>query len=116
MAVLRHPLFDQVRAAERAQAMFPRAAADLAGPAGVLTEGTIDLAFEDGRRQPFVVLDFKTDRELDVECERYRRQLAIYCQALPSPQGRPPGGFSCGYDCRASTPNSPTSNSQGEMF
>jgi len=56
-----------------------------------LIEGTIDLAFEEppgatGERRA-VVLDFKTDRELDVEGERYRRQLAIYCQALTALQG-----------------------------
>jgi ATP-dependent exoDNAse (exonuclease V) beta subunit len=34
-----------------------------------------------------VVLDFKTDRELDVEGERYKRQLAIYCKALTALRG-----------------------------
>jgi ATP-dependent exoDNAse (exonuclease V) beta subunit len=33
------------------------------------------------------VLDFKTDRELDVDGERYRRQLAIYCRALTALKG-----------------------------
>ena len=28
------------------------------------------------------VIDFKTDRELATDLDRYRRQLTVYCQAL----------------------------------
>ena len=91
MGVLRHPLFDQVRAASAAGRCYRELPLIWQAPDGTLIEGTIDLAFEEpdtsaaGRR--FVVLDFKTDRELDVEGERYRRQLAIYCRALATLQG-----------------------------
>ena len=91
MAVLRSPLFDQVRTAHAAGRCYRELPLIWQAADGVLVEGTIDLAFEEpgaapgGRR--FVVLDFKTDRELDAEGERYRRQLAIYCQALIALQG-----------------------------
>ena len=52
---------------------------------GTLIEGTIDLAFEDD--QGMTVIDFKTDRELATDLDRYRRQLAVYCQALGTLRG-----------------------------
>jgi ATP-dependent helicase/nuclease subunit A len=83
--VLRDELFDRVRAAERAgrcQRELPIVwkAAD-----GTLIEGTIDLVFEDD--QGTTVLDFKTDRELSADLDRYRRQLAVYCQAIEQIKG-----------------------------
>ena len=42
--------------------------------------GTIDLAFED--LTGVTVIDFKTDRELATDLDRYRRQLTVYCEAL----------------------------------
>ena len=90
-AVLRHPLFDQVRAANAAGRCYRELPLIWQAPDGTLIEGTIDLAFEEpgssAAERRLVVLDFKTDRELDVEGERYRRQLAIYCQALVALQG-----------------------------
>ena len=91
MAVLRHPLFDQVRTASRSGRCYRELPLIWQVPDGTLIEGTIDLAFEEpdpiSNERRFVVLDFKTDRELDVEGERYRRQLAIYCRALTSLRG-----------------------------
>ena len=91
MAVLRHPLFDQVRAANSSGRCYRELPLIWQAPDGTLIEGTIDLAFEESdgasSERRFVVLDFKTDRELDVEGERYRRQLAIYCQALTALRG-----------------------------
>jgi ATP-dependent helicase/nuclease subunit A len=83
--VLRDPLFDRVRAAEsagRCQRELPIVwkAAD-----GTLIEGTIDLVFEDDLGT--TVLDFKTDRELSVDLDRYRRQLAVYCRAIEQLKG-----------------------------
>ncbi len=90
-AVLRHPLFDQVRAANAAGRCYRELPLIWQAPDGTLIEGTIDLAFEEpgstAAERRLVVLDFKTDRELDVEGERYRRQLAIYCRALTALQG-----------------------------
>ena len=55
-------------------------------PDGMLLEGTIDLAFEDAH--DLVVLDFKTDKELTVDFEQYRRQLDVYCRAVSALKGR----------------------------
>jgi ATP-dependent exoDNAse (exonuclease V) beta subunit len=89
MAVLRHPLFDQVRTAGTSGRCYRELPLIWQAPDGTLIEGTIDLAFmESGpSERRFVVLDFKTDRELDVEGERYKRQLAIYCKALTALRG-----------------------------
>ena len=51
-------------------------------PDGTLIEGAADLVFED--LTGLTVVDFKTDRELAGDLEQYRRQLAVYCQALGS--------------------------------
>ena len=85
-AVLRHPLFDRVREASAAGRCYRELPIIWRSPDGLLIEGTIDLAFEDD--SGFVVLDFKTDKELDTDSERYRRQLAIYCQAVSALRGR----------------------------
>ena len=89
-AALHHPLFERVRAAGRVGRCARELPIIWQAPDGALVEGTIDLVFEEeadegGRR--FVVLDFKTDRELDADAERYRRQLAVYCQALTALRG-----------------------------
>ena len=91
MAVLRHPLFDQVRAANAAGLCHRELPLIWQAPDGTLIEGTVDLAFEErgetaGERR-LVVLDFKTDRDRELDTERYRRQLAIYCRALTALQG-----------------------------
>jgi len=89
MAVLRHPLFDRVRTANIAGRCYRELPLIWQAADGTLIEGTIDLAFEESNQSErrFVVLDFKTDRELDVEGERYKRQLAIYCRALTALRG-----------------------------
>ena len=46
----------------------------------VLVEGTIDLAYEQAGQ--LVVVDFKTDRDVDDALEAYRRQVQIYVTAL----------------------------------
>ncbi|MGH9373396.1 MAG: UvrD-helicase domain-containing protein, partial [Vicinamibacterales bacterium] len=91
-AVLRHPLFDRVRAAESSGRCDRELPIIWQAPDGSLIEGTVDLAFEEPANREsgsgLVVLDFKTDRELDADTERYRRQLAIYCQALTALRGQ----------------------------
>jgi ATP-dependent exoDNAse (exonuclease V) beta subunit len=91
MAVLRHPLFDDVRAANAAGRCYRELPLIWQSPDGTLIEGTVDLAFEErvagSADRRLVVLDFKTDRELDAEGERYRRQVAIYCRALTGLRG-----------------------------
>ena len=57
---------------------------------GVLIDGQADLAFEadDG----WVVVDFKTDGELGEHEEIYRRQVALYAEAITHATGRPARG------------------------
>ena len=90
-AVLRHSLFDRVRAADAAGRCFRELPIIWQAPDGHLVEGTMDLVFEE--RDQSIVLDFKTDRELDADTDRYRRQLAIYCKALAALRGQPVQGI-----------------------
>jgi hypothetical protein len=94
MAVLGHPLFDRIRAASASGRCYRELPIIWRASDGSLIEGTIDLAFEEGPggERQFVVLDFKTDKELDAEAERYRRQLTIYCKALTALWGLPARG------------------------
>jgi ATP-dependent exoDNAse (exonuclease V) beta subunit len=79
-ALLKNPLFDRVRAAEKSGRCDRELPITWKAPDGTLIEGTIDLAFED--LTGLTVVDFKTDRELSTDLDRYRRQLTVYCQAL----------------------------------
>jgi ATP-dependent exoDNAse (exonuclease V) beta subunit len=79
-SLLRDPLFDRVRQADRAGRCDRELPIIWKAPDGTLIEGTIDLAFED--LTGLTVVDFKTDRELATDLDRYKRQLTVYCQAL----------------------------------
>ena len=85
--VLAHPV---IRAAARAAASgkcYRETPVTLRAADGSLIEGTVDLAFDDD--DGFVVVDFKTDRELDGALDRYQRQVQIYAAAVSSALGRP---------------------------
>ena len=84
-SLLKDPLFDRVRQAERAGRCDRELPIIWKAPDGTLIEGTIDLAFED--LTGLTVIDFKTDRELATDLDRYRRQLTVYCQALGTLRG-----------------------------
>ncbi len=90
-AVLKAPLFDQVRLAERDGRCDRELPITWMAPDGTLIEGTIDLAFEDVTG--VTVIDFKTDRELATDLERYRRQLTVYCEALATTRNVPARGI-----------------------
>ena len=79
-SLLADPLFDLVRQADRAGRCDRELPIVWKAPDGTLVEGTIDLAFED--LTGLTIVDFKTDRELATDLERYTRQLTVYCQAL----------------------------------
>jgi ATP-dependent exoDNAse (exonuclease V) beta subunit len=57
---------------------------------GVLIEGVLDLAFDDG--DSTVVVDFKTDHELSAGEARYRAQLQKYVDAVSAATARPARG------------------------
>ena len=57
---------------------------------GVLAEGFVDLAFrEDGA---WIVVDFKTDRELEGERARYAVQVDLYARAIAAATTEPARG------------------------
>jgi ATP-dependent helicase/nuclease subunit A len=58
---------------------------------GTLVEGTVDLAFQE--RGEWIVVDYKTDRELASEGEdKYRRQIALYAGAIAQATGQRTAG------------------------
>jgi len=84
--VLMHPV---LRAASDAAAngrCYRETPITIRTQAGTLIEGTVDLAFTDG--EEFVVVDFKTDRELDGSLDRYERQVRLYASAIASATGQ----------------------------
>jgi hypothetical protein len=86
-AVLAHDLLNRARAA------FARGACRRESPIvakttdGRMLEGAVDLAFEEAGR--WVVVDFKTDRELEDELDVYRRQVRVYAEMVSAATGAP---------------------------
>jgi ATP-dependent exoDNAse (exonuclease V) beta subunit len=86
--LLAHDLLRRARAAEargrcRRETPITRKLAD-----GTLVEGVVDLAFEENGT--WIVVDYKTDRELRAAgIEQYRRQVALYAEAIRSATGAP---------------------------
>jgi ATP-dependent exoDNAse (exonuclease V) beta subunit len=84
-AVLAHATFDAARAAERRGALLRETPITL-DVGGTLVEGVADCVFEDERG--YVVIDFKTDRATGELLDRYRRQVALYAEAVARATGR----------------------------
>jgi len=83
---LSHPLLERARAAARlGHCRRETPVTVLVG--GLLVEGVPDLVFEED--EGFVVVDFKTDREIGDAVDRYRRQVALYAHAVTEATGRP---------------------------
>ncbi len=88
--VLRHPL---IRAAREAASSGRRCLREVPVSlvrAGVLIDGQADLAFEE--EEGWVIVDFKTDVELGPGEAGYRRQVALYAEAVAHATGRPARG------------------------
>lgn len=51
-----------------------------------IVEGVVDLAFRE--ENVWIVVDFKTDRELANELDHYRRQVGLYCMAVAAATGQ----------------------------
>jgi ATP-dependent exoDNAse (exonuclease V) beta subunit len=84
--VLMHPVLRAASAAAVQGRCYRETPITIRTAAGTLIEGTVDLAFSDG--EEFVVVDFKTDRELDGSLERYERQVRLYASAIASATGQ----------------------------
>jgi ATP-dependent exoDNAse (exonuclease V) beta subunit len=89
--VLETPLLQQAREAAARGRCRRECPVSLVLPDGTLVEGVVDLAFE--RDEEWVVVDYKTDREIAATGEeQYRRQIAIYASAIAHATGRPARG------------------------
>jgi ATP-dependent exoDNAse (exonuclease V) beta subunit len=88
---LGHPVLDQARAAVAAGRSCRREAQVSIVRDSALIDGQIDLAFDTG--DGWTVVDFKTDAELGDAEEAYRRQVALYADALAAITGRPARGL-----------------------
>jgi len=86
-AALTHPLLQRASAASTAGHCRRETPVTLRAPDGTLVEGVVDLAFLDG--DEWTVVDFKTDQELTKPFDAYRRQVALYAQAIAAATGQP---------------------------
>jgi ATP-dependent exoDNAse (exonuclease V) beta subunit len=86
---LRHPLLRRAAASAAVRRETPVL---LQREDGVLAEGVVDLAF----REPgggWVVVDFKTDRELEARRDVYAAQVQLYADAVAKATGEPARGM-----------------------
>jgi ATP-dependent exoDNAse (exonuclease V) beta subunit len=85
--VLSHPVILAAADAAQSGACYREVPMTWRLDSGTLVEGTVDLAYESGGEM--VVVDFKTDRELEGTLDRYTRQVRIYAAAIATATGRP---------------------------
>jgi ATP-dependent exoDNAse (exonuclease V) beta subunit len=84
--VLKHPVLRAAARAHREGRCYREMPVTWRMDSGSLIEGFVDLAYVDG--PGFVVVDFKTDRELEGSADRYQRQVRIYAAAIAAATGR----------------------------
>ena len=84
--VLEHPLFVDAGRASKQGRCYRETPITLRLESGVVIEGNVDLAYDAGGH--LVVIDFKTDRELEGALDTYRRQVQIYAHAIAVATGR----------------------------
>ena len=89
--VLQHPIFADASRAAKDGRCYRETPVTLRIDGCGLVEGFVDLAFE--RDGEMLVVDFKTDRELDGAMETYRRQVQIYAHAIATATGLPARGL-----------------------
>ena len=87
LRVLKHPVLQAAARANRDGRCYREMPVTWRTDAGAIIEGFVDLAYAD--ESGFVVVDFKTDRELDGAVDRYQRQVRIYAAAIAAATGRP---------------------------
>jgi len=86
-AALRHPLLERARRAAAEGICRREVPVTFAAPGGAVIDGVVDLAFaEEGT---WTVVDFKTDRDLALGLDVYRRQVALYAAGITAATGRP---------------------------
>jgi ATP-dependent exoDNAse (exonuclease V) beta subunit len=85
--VLAHPVMKAAEHADNQGLCYREMPVTYRLSSGVLVEGYVDLAYRDG--SSMVVVDFKTDRELDGALDQYRRQVSLYGSAIGQTAGLP---------------------------
>jgi ATP-dependent helicase/nuclease subunit A len=85
--VLGHALLVRARAAAARGACRRETPIATTHSSGALIEGVVDLAFEEAGR--WMVVDFKTDRDLSAHRSNYLRQVRFYADALAAATGMP---------------------------
>jgi len=85
--LMTHPVLQSAARAQRAGHCYREMPVTWRTESGAIIEGFVDLAYKDG--SGLVVVDFKTDREIDGALERYERQVRIYAAAIAAATGRP---------------------------
>ncbi|MEQ1757153.1 MAG: UvrD-helicase domain-containing protein [Vicinamibacterales bacterium] len=88
--VLRHPILRSAAAADERGACYRETPVTTRLASGTLVEGTVDLAFDAGGT--FIVVDFKTDQDVDESLDGYRRQVKLYASAVAAARGCPARG------------------------
>ena len=82
-----HPVLRAAASAAREGRCYREMPVTWRTDSGAVIEGVVDLAYAD--ETGFVVVDFKTDRELDGAADRYHRQIRIYAAAVAAATGQP---------------------------
>ena len=86
-AALAHPILERARRAVGAGACRRETPVMMQAEDGTLVEGVVDLAFRDDGT--WIVVDFKTDRELEGALDVYRCQVRLYTQMVARATGEP---------------------------
>jgi ATP-dependent exoDNAse (exonuclease V) beta subunit len=97
-AALAHPLLREAAAAGARGELRREVPVILHLEDGTLAEGVVDLAFREshGRDRAWVVVDFKTDRELGPRRAQYVAQVRLYARAVAAATGEPARGVLLG--------------------
>ena len=85
--VLAHPALEGAARAARKGFCYRETPVTWRLDTGAIVEGIVDLAYVDDGQ--LVVVEFKTDRELDGAIDHYRRQLQLYAAGISEATGRP---------------------------
>jgi ATP-dependent exoDNAse (exonuclease V) beta subunit len=83
--LLTHPVLQAAARAQRDGRCYREMPVTMRADSGKLIEGFVDLVYRE--EAGMVVVDFKTDRELDRAADRYQRQIRIYTAALAAATG-----------------------------
>jgi ATP-dependent helicase/nuclease subunit A len=88
---LAHPVLQRARQASKRGECRRETPVTLLEPDGTLVEGIVDLAFAENGE--WLVVDFKTDQEVEQALNAYSRQVALYADAVAKAIGQPSRGI-----------------------